>query len=292
MQQLINRTNDEWGIIPLQNCILNIAKYIHDICKAQDITYYLMGGSALGAVRHKGFIPWDDDLDIFMRPNDYAKFRRYFKECGNHTDYYLQEWGESKGKITLAKLRYNQSSFIEEDLKDWDINHGVFVDIFILHNTPNNIFKRYNQYFWAKYLVVKGASNRNYARKGKIVNLILKTLKIMPKRALLDFALNQIYKADKKESSNYCHFIGRANMSKGVYNKDYFSGIKEVDFESIKLYVPQKVEKYLSDRWGDYMKLPSASEINHYKHSWDWSTICAFDKKGAGNYRDESSLIT
>ena len=72
----MTQREDLWGYMKLQNCILHIAKYIDEVCEASNIEYCLMGGSALGAVRHKGFIPWDDDLDIFMTPNNYEKFRK------------------------------------------------------------------------------------------------------------------------------------------------------------------------------------------------------------------------
>lgn len=87
---------DKWGILELQNCILNIAEYIDTFCDKYGIDYCLMGGSALGAVRHKGFIPWDDDLDIFMRPKEYEKFRKEFLKNGDKSRFYLQEWGSKK----------------------------------------------------------------------------------------------------------------------------------------------------------------------------------------------------
>ena len=84
MNELISRHGDDWGILKLQNCILNIAKYINDFCDCRGIDYCLMGGSALGAVRHKGFIPWDDDLDIFMTPENYERFRKAFNDEGDN----------------------------------------------------------------------------------------------------------------------------------------------------------------------------------------------------------------
>lgn len=294
MQQLIKRSKDEWGIIGLQNCILNIAKYIHDVCKANDIEYYLMGGSALGAVRHKGFIPWDDDLDIFMRPKDYTKFRTYFKEFGDKENFYLQEWGASNGMITLAKLRYNHSRFIEDDLRNWNIHQGVFIDIFILHDSPDNKISRLNQFVWAKYLVMKGASNRHYSRKGVVVKTLLSMLRLFPRRFLLNFALKQVYKYNGKTSNYYCHFLGRAGLKRGLYSKEYFSHGKEMKFETISLMVPAHVEKYLKDRWGDYMQLPSEDEIRHYQHCSEWSDTIAFNGVGSStnDYKDERFLIS
>jgi lipopolysaccharide cholinephosphotransferase len=151
---------DSYGILDLQNVILNIAKYIHDFCEAHGIQYCLMGGSALGAKRHSGFIPWDDDLDIFMTPDNYELFRDKFNQFGDKGMYYLQELGVSKGKVITAKVRLNNSYYEEDIIKDWKIHHGIYVDIFILHTCPDNKIKRYWQYVWAKYLIVKGLANK------------------------------------------------------------------------------------------------------------------------------------
>ncbi len=288
----MNTTSDEWGILELQNCILNVAKYIDGICQSQNISYCLMGGSALGAIRHSGFIPWDDDLDIFMRPSEYEKFREYFINHGDRNAYYLQEWGASHGMISLAKLRLNKSSLIEKDLVDWDIHQGVYVDIFILHDCPDNKVSRLNQYVWAKYIVAKGAANRNYDRKRGIVGLALKLLRLTPKRFLLNYALKQVYKYDGKESMNYCHFLGRAGIKTGLYPKKYFIDTKLHPFEKIALEVPIEVEDYLRDRWGDYMKLPNIDEIKHFQHSWKWSAVETFSGfKESGIYSDEKNLL-
>ena len=178
MKNLMSSHEDTWGFLRLQNCILNIAQYIDEFCSRYGISYYLMGGSALGAVRHKGFIPWDDDLDIFMRPNDYKRFRELFSKEGDHEMYYLQEWGNRVGLASFAKLRLNYSTYIEPDLEKYDIHKGVYVDIFILHTCPDNVISRYNQYFWAKYLVFKSLATRGYKRRGRAVCIMLKILNL------------------------------------------------------------------------------------------------------------------
>lgn len=292
-KELMNPGEDKWNIKRLQNCILNIAQYIDTVCKKQNISYCLMGGSALGAVRHEGFIPWDDDLDIFMRPNDYYKFKRYFNDKGDKNNFYLQEWGECNGMITLAKLRYNKSMLIEKDLQNWDIHQGVYIDIFILHDCPDGKWARNNQYFWAKYLVAKGAANRGYNKKTGIIGIALKLMQLLPKRFLLNYALKQIYKYDGLNSANYCHFLGRANKKTGLYSKKYFSQTKYLPFELIKLSVPYRVEEYLTDRWGDYMKLPSLEEIERFQHSWKWSDTEIFPGSHPNKkYKDEPYLLT
>ena len=282
---------DDYGIIKLQNCILNIAKYINDFCDKNNIDYCLMGGSALGAVRHEGFIPWDDDLDIFMRPNDYEKFRHLFNQEGDMENYYLQEWGAADGRVSLAKLRMNRTMLIEKDLEKWDIHQGVYIDIFILHTCPNKKLKRFYHYFWAKYLVIKGAANRNYKKSG-IINILIKFCQLFPQRFALSYALKQIYKYRDEQSEYLCHFVGRAVLKNGLYKRKYFEIKKKLSFETIELNVPYQVENYLKDRWGDYMEIPSIESTLKYHHSWKWRDCESFAGfKQDGKYFDEKNLI-
>lgn len=286
LKTLMNPREDKWGILELQNCILNIVQYIDQFCDKYNIDYCLMGGSALGAVRHEGFIPWDDDLDIFMRPADYANFREVFLKNGDHENFYLQEWGASKGKITMAKLRLNGSHYVEENLENLDIHKGVFVDIFILHSCPDNMIGHWWQYLWSRYIVIKGLANRNYKRRGILTNIILKPLGWLPKRFLLDFSLKQIFRKSTEDTEYYCHYLGRAGYSKGLYKSSQFKNTRYLPFEKTKLKVPEKVEEYLRDRWGDYMKIPSLEQIKRYQHSSDWIV------EGAENGIDKAHVFT
>lgn len=289
MDELMTPREDSWGFMKLQNCILHIAKYIDDICEANNIEYCLMGGSALGAVRHKGFIPWDDDLDIFMTPDNYEKFRKAHNK-GN--GFYLQEWGAYNGRVAMAKVRLDKSTYIEELFADWDIHQGVFVDIFILHTCPDNPIKRYWQYFWAKYIVTKGVAVRGINERGGFKGLLVRFVTLFPKRFLLGYALNQVYRFRNEKSKYLCHFMGRALLKTGLYKREYFDQVKKVKFEETELYVPKRVEEYLSDRWGDYMKLPSMEEIKKYQHCWKWSLTEYFPGyKPDANYKDEKYLL-
>lgn len=281
--------SDSWGFMELQNCILYVAKYIDEVCDRNEIEYFLMGGSALGAVRHKGFIPWDDDLDIFMTPENYEKFR---KVHDNKSGFYLQEWGANNGKVSMAKVRMDKSTYIEELFADWNIHHGVFVDIFILHTCPDNLAKRYWQYVWAKYIVTKGVAIRGINDRKGIKGMLVRLATLLPQRFLLGYALNQVYRYRNEDSKYLCHFMGRALLKNGLYKREYFNKSKKIKFEEIELSVPVQVEEYLSDRWGDYMKLPSMEEIKKYQHCWKWSTTEYFPGyKSTADYKDESYLL-
>ena len=258
-------TPDEWGLKELQNVILNIAYDIDQFCQKYNITYRLMGGSALGAKRHGGFIPWDDDLDVFMTPDEYEQFRDAFNKDGDKEKYYLQELGASEGKVITAKVRLNNSYFEEDIIKDWHVHQGVYVDIFILHTCPNNKILRYWQY------ILKGLANKEYKRRGGLVYYMLKCMKLLPKRFLLNFALNQVYAFRNQKTDYYCNYLGKALLKNGTYKHKDFATVNRVPFETIELNVAGGLEDFLTDRFGDYMKAPSPERIRYEQHANKWA---------------------
>lgn len=290
MKDLMTPREDTWGFMRLQNCILYVAQYIHEFCGKYGISYCLMGGSALGAVRHKGFIPWDDDLDIFMTPDNFERFRDLFLEKGNTKDFYLQQ-KQVNGLVSTAKLRYNHSTYIEAAEIGKDVHKGVFVDIFILHTCPDNKLKRNWQYFWAKYIVTKGLADRGNKKPG-VVGFAMDCLRLLPHSAMIGYALKQLYRFRNEDSEYLCHFMGHANMKNALYKRKYFKYSKVVPFEQTHLLVPEYVEDYLRDRWGDYMKVPPMEEIKKCQHSTDWSDTKTFEGyREDGCYKDEGLLF-
>ena len=101
----------------VQEKILETMKFIDKLCREHGIVYYIMGGTALGAVRHGGFIPCDDDLDIFMTPDQYQKFKLVFEKV-NSQQFVIQEWRTDSKYLEYAKIRMNGTTFIEEHFKD------------------------------------------------------------------------------------------------------------------------------------------------------------------------------
>lgn len=289
-QYMRDGLDPKYGFLELQDKILEIAVYIDKLCREYDINYCLMGGSALGAKRHGGFIPWDDDLDVFMTPGNYEKFRKVFNENGDKEKYYLQEWGLTDGMVTISKIRLNNTSYIEESLKKWDIHHGIYVDIFILHTCPDNKLQQIHQCLWAKYVIMKGLAIRGYNRRGGFLGFALKVMSRMPDRLWVKHGLKQVYKYRNKKTNYFCNFMGKAVFKNAIYKREYFENPEYVPFEKAELKAPEKLHEFLSERFGDYMKPPSPERIKWEQHAESWD----FDKPyfvGDGTYSDEVKLI-
>lgn len=263
-------TPDEWGIKKLQDKILEIAVYVDEFCTENGIEYCLMGGSALGAVRHGGFIPWDDDLDFFMTPDNYEKFVKLFEEKGDKTRFTVEPFGKFDNMVTLGKVRALGTTFIEDALREYDLTHSVYIDIFILHTCPNGAIRRKIQYVWAKYIAAKAQCVRDLSRYGFLLRTALRVLKLFPRRFLVKHALKQVYRYRNRKTDYYCNYLGKARQKGGTYRRELFEGVKRLPFETVSLNVPARVEEFLTERFGDYMKIPSAEKIKREQHASVW----------------------
>ncbi len=284
--------DDEYGILSLQERILEIAVYIDQFCRENGIDYGLMGGSALGALRHKGFIPWDDDLDIFMKPSQYDKFRKLFEEEGDHQKFYLQELSERDGLVASAKMRLNNTTYIETATKNYRMHQGVFVDIFLLHNCPSNRLLQYRQCFWGKYILAKGQSYKNIKYSGSR-RIIMSLLRRLPKELFMKKALKEMYRYDNRKTNKVCHFMGKAFFKKGLFDASDFETTVPVKFETVILQNPVGADKYLRERFGDYMKLPSKETIKRDQHASRWDIDNNYTKyvNKDNCYDDERILV-
>jgi len=244
----------------IQIKILTIMKYIDKLCRENGIVYYIMGGTALGAIRHGGFIPWDDDLDIFMTPSQYEKFKAIF-ENQNNENFVLQEWRTTPNYLEYAKVRMNGTTFIEENFKNrTDMHHGIYVDIMILHKVPLNKFSQRLTYFQSKFVTLYGLSQRNWKPKTSVQALILSSLRFLPCKWLAKVCYKRIYKFDNRtENFKYCYWITPAKFRNGLFDKSFFESPVDIPFEDTVLLGSQKIKEYLTYRYGDYMKLPPES---------------------------------
>lgn len=252
----------------VQHKILETMKYIDKICRENNITYYIMGGTALGAVRHGGFIPWDDDLDIFMTPDEYIKFKDVFEEEGNQK-FVLQEWKTTPQYLEYAKVRMNGTTFIEESFKDRkDLHQGIYVDIMILHKVPQNSFIQKVVYFESKFVTLYGLSQRNWKPKSNLQKIVLNSLHIIPSAFLTKMFYKRIYKYDNlTRNFMYSYWITPAKFKNGLFDQSFFSNPINIPFEDTELLGSKRIKDYLEYRYGNYMQLPSEKEQEAAVHA-------------------------
>lgn len=257
----------------VQNKILETMKHIDKLCRKNGIVYYIMGGTALGAVRHGGFIPWDDDLDIFMTPEQYKKFKLAF-EAEQNEQFVLQEWRTTPDYLEYAKVRMNGTTFIEEVFKDRaDMHHGIYVDIMILHKVPENRLIQRLVYLESKFVTLYALSQRNWKPKTKGQAWALKSLKLMPCKWMAKIAYRHIYRYDDRvEKFQYCYWITPAKFRNGLFHPSFFEKPVDVPFEDTVLLGSEKIREYLTYRYGDYMKLPSAEAQKAAVHAYYFDT--------------------
>ena len=128
----------ENSLTNIQQIEYEMLKALLKCCEKLKIKVYLIGGSALGAVRHHGFIPWDDDIDVAMMRQDFERFITYGQEYLPEYIFLQSRLSEPNLLINFAKIRDSRTTFIESSLKNSKINHGVFIDVFPFDYFPDN----------------------------------------------------------------------------------------------------------------------------------------------------------
>ena len=263
---------DDYGILPLQDKILEIMVYIHEFCQKHQIVYYLMGGSALGAMRHGGFIPWDDDLDIFM---DYANYQKFMKCCEEDLDterFYFQKEDTRENPYFFSKVRMNGTACINP-IVPWG-HQGIFVDIMCLNNAPEGKLARKVQYYAAGILKASAVARTKYPTNSFKKKILLLTSKIIVGLGFKKPLLSLVRKYNKKPSVTCAHVFGRAKFKNSFYPAADFASQRFVPFEKVQLAVPGNVEEYLTLRFGSkYMQLPDeATKAQYQSHAGIWDT--------------------
>lgn len=240
----------------LQKVILEIAKDVDALCKSNNITYFLLGGSAIGAIRHQGFIPWDDDLDIIM---DDANYKKFVRVCRNQLDtkkYYFQEglvdWPCSFSKIKLRGTKFEESTNYVNSSGE----NGIFLDIFKMENAPNSFIGQAFQYFCAKYLLCYSLLERGWSKTTLLKRIMILGAYPLRIKLLRHLLQKQVEKWNLKQTSYYGFFSGRYRFTKSFYKKEIFKETVYVSFENYLLPVPTGYDTWLKQIFGDYMTPP------------------------------------
>lgn len=238
---------------------------IHRVCVQNNLRYYLIGGSALGAVRHGGFIPWDPDIDIAMPREDYELFvTKYSKQLDSkfscHSHYTDKLYFPPHALVVLngSKLE-GASGMMDTSIRPTE----VYVDVLPLDSWPldeelkTRQQKRLTAIKTIKYRKTALVYSENNFLK-KVVKWTYKALlSVVSWHYLNSLQQREMMKYNYQNSDEWCSMASHYKFAKLTMNKNIFGSPKLMKYEDREYYVPEHVEEYLSHLFGDYMKLPS-----------------------------------
>ena len=246
----------------LHSTLLILMDEIDRVCEKNKIDYTLTGGSMLGAVRHKGFIPWDDDMDIALTRENYDKLLACEKNFGEK--YFLQtNKSDPNFYYGYAKSLLNETVTVEYGHENTKYKKGIFIDIFPLDNVPEKKILRNKQkkinYIIQKILRQKMSikDNSSWRIRQKILAKILKMISSFFSGSRLMDIIDKNMKIVQFENVNYItNLCGMYGYEKESANKEWFKEYEKIQFEDRKYSVIKERDKYLTKIYGDYMKLP------------------------------------
>ena len=239
---------------------LKILEQVITLFEDEGLTYFAIGGTALGACRHQGFIPWDDDIDIGMPRVDYDKFLLLQDKLPKHL--FIQHYSTDPDyPLYIAKVRDSSTRFVEERYKQLDINHGIFIDIFPWDNIqdlPNQ--KRFCDDAFRRF---RRCNMNKYKKKHPLKRLKTLIYKIKYGFKTSQEQFNELDMEHQRFNKNTTNILGNAPFSDAIAECDLYP-LKKMNFESIQINCPNNITKYLSDKYGDYMVIPEEKDrITH-----------------------------
>ena len=234
------------------------------ICEELGVRYYIIGGTLLGAVRHKGFIPWDDDIDVGMHREDYSRFVKYAGSMLPEGLFLQTHNSDKEYHSNAAKIRNSNTTYIESCVNKSRINHGVFIDIFPLDNYP--VGKMKEAVFCAKKRIISLRinsvfQNMHYGGMKKIVQKGLRL--IYPTLYSAVNAREKLYLSVPQTGLIVNHSGAWGN--KEIIPTEWYAEGCQLEFEGMRVTAPKEYEKWLNQVYGDYMKLPPQEKrVTHH----------------------------
>ncbi len=250
---------------------LEILKYFDSFCRENGLRYYIVGGTLIGAVRHKGFIPWDDDIDVSMPREDFDRLLKIAKEKLSK-DYFLQNQKTEKGcYFYYAKLRKNGTYFGEDKFEHLPLHKGIFIDIFPLDYVPASSVLQ--KVFFKLFSCLGGF----ICSKEKTTEFLYKNMSlpfivtfrllqaILPKRLLMGFRVLLSKLSNLISNKQYMASLsGFHGYPKEVCPSGLWGDGVDITFENTVVRAPSEYEKLLCHMFGDFMQLPPEDErVNH-----------------------------
>ncbi|MDR1064195.1 MAG: LicD family protein [Azoarcus sp.] len=266
---LTNISDSSPSLIEIQQNILQNFYALHQFCESNNIRYYIIGGTLIGAVRHEGFIPWDDDIDIGIPRPDYDRLLELADKFCDQTNgrYKICHTGNDEGYFYQFAKSYDTQTTVTENFIN-EFTRGLWVDIFPLDATFTTPFLRKMHFNIIRRLIILCAIKsggfpvpKNFIKR-KFKWLIHKFIPVSS--AMLNSLITMILKIKKIGNANYMgNFVGAWGY-KEICRKHLFDESIKLKFETFKVNAPAGYDEYLKGIYGDYMTPPPPNK--RYSH--------------------------
>ena len=232
------------------------------ICEKNNIQYNIIAGTLLGAVRHKGFIPWDDDADVALLRPEYEKFRVAVEKDLDKENFYFQDHRNTEGyRWGYGKLRRKDTLFLREGQEDMPYSQGIFIDIFPLDSVSDNYlvrtFTNIHCFFIRKCMWAVIGKNQSGNPISRLSYRILD--KISDERLFAHYN-NYVEKMKKIQSRRVRILTYPTPTREWAYKKKWYENSSTIVFEGKEFSGIKEWDEYLTFKFGDYMQLPKESE--------------------------------
>lgn len=245
----------------IQQVLFNMLCDIDDFCTKHDIPYYLVYGTTLGAVRHQGFIPWDDDVDIAMTADNYARFLELASKepIGNSPDLYFIQTQDSDPhfQCTWTKIRRNQTAYITQGDAPFEGHLGLWIDVFPFYPAAKTRTGRKLQLFESKAAYILAISEDKCKKPYRIIRRML--FPVFGQKRLIRFLMHRACRPRKEGPLLF--LVGDYFFSTAFIEARHFGQPDFLPFEGRNFPCPTDSDGYLTAVYGDYHRIPSPDEI-------------------------------
>ena len=248
------------SIREVQASLLELMKKVHTFMGEHQLNYYLLGGSALGAVRHNGFIPWDDDIDIGMFREDYERF---LEICDDFSSDYEVVNFKRRGNcnFVLTRIYINNTYIADPSVENTKLDKRLYFDIFPLDNVPDNKIEldKFEKQVLSKKMLAYYIDEHKYGNNN-VKNIVKKitALVLNPFRGRILVSYDKLLKKYRNcETQRICSLCSQYSFAKQVMLKSVYGKPTLHKFEEVELYIPENIDSYLTTLFGeDYMQIP------------------------------------
>ena len=254
--------DNSYGIAPLQDKMLDILKHFISVCEENGLRYCACGGTCIGALRHQGFIPWDDDLDVFMPRTDYEKLWQIYDNSKESKFKLCRTTPEKNYHHRVMQMVDVNTTFINKRSQNEDIEHGVYIDIIPLDMCAKSKIKRMHQIMdsllFSVYNIQCVPEYHGNKMQKIATRILLSLVKNQNKRAKIwQKCERKMIQEAWNEDQDIVELTTDLKSLFRPYPHEWFTFEgRKAKFEDIEINVPTKVEEYLNAGFGSYMEMP------------------------------------